>query len=63
MEKKIYENIFPPYEDLQILGMLFTSHITPHTTLRNEYCLKLFLGVCKTTRGDLSISLGSGIGV
>jgi hypothetical protein len=36
MEMKIFENTFPPYEDLQILGMLFTSHITPHTTLGNE---------------------------
>ncbi len=36
MEMKIFENIFPPYEDLQTLGMLFTSHITPHTTLGNE---------------------------
>ncbi len=31
---KIFENTFPPYEDLQILGMLFTFHITPHT-IRN----------------------------
>jgi hypothetical protein len=33
------ENIkksFPPYENLQILGMIFTSHIIPHTTLGNE---------------------------
>jgi hypothetical protein len=36
MEKKIFENSFPLYEDLEILGMLFTSHITPHTTLGNE---------------------------
>ncbi len=34
--EKIFENSFSPYEDLQILGMLFTSHITPHTTLGNE---------------------------
>jgi hypothetical protein len=35
MEMKIFENTFYPYEDLQILGMRFTSHIiiTPHTTL------------------------------
>ncbi len=33
MEMKIFENTFPPYEDIQILHMLFTSHITPHTTL------------------------------
>jgi hypothetical protein len=31
MEMKEFENTFPPYEDLQILGMLFTSHITLHT--------------------------------
>jgi hypothetical protein len=30
------ENTFPSYEDLQILGILFTSYITPHTTLGNE---------------------------
>jgi hypothetical protein len=36
MEVKIFENTFSPYEDLQILGMLFASHITPHTTLGNE---------------------------
>ncbi len=36
MEMKIFENSFPPYEDLQILGILFTSYITPHTTLDNE---------------------------
>jgi hypothetical protein len=60
MEMKVFENIFPPYEDLQILGMLFTSHITPHTTLGNEKSLKLLLGVCKTKeRGDLSISQGA----
>ncbi len=33
---KIFENTFPPYEDLQILGILFTSYITPHTTLGYE---------------------------
>jgi hypothetical protein len=33
MEMKIFENSFSPYEDFEILGMLFTSHITPHTTL------------------------------
>jgi hypothetical protein len=37
MEMKIFENSFPPKEDPQIIGMLFTSHIiTPHTTLGNE---------------------------
>jgi hypothetical protein len=36
MEMEIFENSFPPYEDLQILGMLFNSHLTPHTTLGNE---------------------------
>jgi hypothetical protein len=36
MEMKIFENTFPPYEDLQIPGMLSTSHITPHTTHGNE---------------------------
>jgi hypothetical protein len=37
MEMKIFDTTFPPYEDLKILGMLFTSHITPHTTtLGNE---------------------------
>ncbi len=30
MEMKIFENNFPPYEDLKILGML--PHITPFTT-------------------------------
>jgi hypothetical protein len=35
MEMKIFENTFPPYEDLQILGMFSTSHITPHTNLGN----------------------------
>jgi hypothetical protein len=33
MEMKIFESSFSPYEDLQILGMLFNSHMTPHTTL------------------------------
>jgi hypothetical protein len=28
MELKIFENTFPPFEDLQIFGMLSTSHIT-----------------------------------
>ncbi len=51
------ENTFPPLEDLQILGMPSTSHITSHTTLSNEWCLKLLLGVCNIVeRGDLSIS-------
>jgi hypothetical protein len=27
-EMKIFENTFPPYEDFQILGILFTSYIT-----------------------------------
>jgi hypothetical protein len=36
MEMKIFENTFPPYEDLQILGILFKSYINPHTTLGNE---------------------------
>jgi hypothetical protein len=36
MEMKIFENTFPPYEDLKTLCVLFTSHITPHTTLGNE---------------------------
>ncbi len=36
MGMKIFENTFPSYEDLQILGMLFTSHLNPHTTLGNE---------------------------
>jgi hypothetical protein len=39
MEMKIFENTFPPYEDLQILGILFTSYITLHTTLGNEYIM------------------------
>jgi hypothetical protein len=43
---------------IQILGILFTSYITPHTTLDNEYCLKLLLGDCNSEeRCDLSISL------
>ena len=38
--------------------MLFTSHITPHTTLGNEQCLQLLLGFCNTKeRSDLFISL------
>jgi hypothetical protein len=57
MEMKIIEKTFPPFEDLQILGMLFTSHIIPHTTLGNEKCLKLLIGVCYTKERDyLSIS-------
>ncbi len=36
MEMKIFENTFPPYEDLQVIGMLFTSNIAPHTTLGNK---------------------------
>ncbi len=44
-------------EDLQILGMLFTSHITPHTTISKVWYQKLLLGVCNTEeRGDLSLS-------
>jgi hypothetical protein len=58
MEMKIFENTFLPYEDLQILCMFFTSHITPHTTLGNEQCLKLLLGVSNTKeRGNLSLSM------
>jgi hypothetical protein len=58
------ENSFPPYEGLQILGMLFTSHITPHTTLGNELCLKLLHGVCNTKyRGDLSVSLTQALAI
>ncbi len=58
MEMKIFENAFPPYEEFQILGILFTTYINHHTTLGNEYCLKLLLGVCNTKeRCDLSISL------
>jgi hypothetical protein len=35
--------------------MLSTSHIPSHTTLGNEQCLKLWLGVCNTKdRGNLS---------
>ncbi len=34
-EMKIVENSFPPYDDLQFLGMLLTYHIIPHTTLGN----------------------------
>jgi hypothetical protein len=59
---KIFENAFPSYEDFQILGILFSSYITPHTTLCNEYCLKFLLGVCNIEeRCDLSISLISTI--
>jgi hypothetical protein len=36
MEMKIFEYTFPPYEDLQTLGMLFTSHITHHTIFGNS---------------------------
>jgi hypothetical protein len=58
MEMKIFEDTFPPYDDLQILGILFTSYITPQTTLGNELSLKLLLGVCNTEeRCDLSIFL------
>jgi hypothetical protein len=45
---KTFESSLSPYEDLQLLGMLFTSHITPHTTLGNVQCIKLLLGVCNT---------------
>jgi hypothetical protein len=38
---------FPPYEDLKIPDMLFTSH-TLHITLGNKQCLKLLLGVRNT---------------
>jgi hypothetical protein len=37
MQMKIFKDTLPPSEDLQILGMLSTSHITHHTTLSNEY--------------------------
>jgi hypothetical protein len=50
---KIYENIFPPNADLQILDILITSHITLHTTHGNELCLKLLLGVCNTLSTSL----------
>jgi hypothetical protein len=51
MKMKIFEN-------LQILGMIFTSHITRHTTLGTEQSLKLLLGVCNTEeKCDLSTSL------
>ncbi len=54
----IWRNNFPPYEDLQISYMLFTSHNTPHITLGNEQCLKQLLAVCNTKKtGDLSITL------
>jgi hypothetical protein len=37
MAMNIFEkNTFPPYEDLQILGILFTNYIAPYTTLGNE---------------------------
>jgi hypothetical protein len=37
MEMTIFENTYPPpHEGLQIVGILFTSYITPHTTLGNE---------------------------
>jgi hypothetical protein len=53
MEMKIFENSLPPYEDLpvQILGLLFSSNIIPHTTLDNEQCLKLLRGVLGVTVG------------
>jgi hypothetical protein len=60
MEMKIFENTFPPYENLQILGILFTSYITltPLLVMTNELYLKLLLGVCNTEEMcDLSISL------
>ncbi len=57
---EIFEISFSPYRDLQILGLLFTSHNTPHITLGNEQCLKILLGVCNTKkRCNLSISLGT----
>ncbi len=37
MEMKIFEYTFPSYEDLQILGMLFTCNITLHATLGIEH--------------------------
>jgi hypothetical protein len=59
MEMKIFESSFSPYEDLQILGMLFHFLHHLHTTLGNVKCLKLLLGVCKIEeRGDLSLSVG-----
>ncbi len=36
---KIFENTFPPHEDLQIHGILFKSYKNPHTTLGNEYVM------------------------
>jgi hypothetical protein len=36
------KNSFPPFEDLKIPDMLFTSHNTPYVTLGNEQCLKLW---------------------
>jgi hypothetical protein len=58
MEMKIFENTFPPYGGLQILGMFFISLSTLHTTFGKEQCLKLLLGVCNTKeKGDLTTSL------
>jgi hypothetical protein len=37
MEMKIFERSSPPYEDFQILDMLFISHIIPHSTLGIVY--------------------------
>ncbi len=37
MEMKIFENTFPPYEDLQVIGMLFIpiSPLTPPLVMSN----------------------------
>ncbi len=48
-------NSFPPFEDLKIPDMLFTSPNIPHITHGNKQCL---LGVYNTKkRGDLYIPL------
>jgi hypothetical protein len=58
MEMKIFENIFPPHEDLQTLRMLFTSHITSHTTpLVMSNALNSCLEFATLKRGTISLYL------
>ncbi len=43
--------------------MLFTSHNTPHITLGNEQCLKLFLEFATVKRGAISYISASDEGI
>jgi hypothetical protein len=55
----VYEETtsFPPYEDLKIPDMLFTSQKTPHITLGNEQCLKLLMEFATLKVGAISLYL------